>query len=142
MSDRFRLTKRVAKAVGINETKALAAVNSVIEQMGLGLLRDGRIELRGIGVFRTEFKPKRIQTFHIWKKKTVYGGYTRVYFKPGKGLRVAVNGGRDYEWSETEKEQVRRGIYDRRRDQVRQQKGSGEAPGIKTTPKSWGDTRS
>ena len=141
MSARYHLAARVAKALGVSERRGLVYIDALFTAMREGLAEDGRIEIRDIGVWRTKFRPKTIRTIHLWKKKAVYGGMVKIYFKPGVGLRSAVNGGQDYVWSKN-KNKVRLSSYPPRRDKVCEQEGSGEVPRVETTPKSWRDSRS
>ncbi len=69
------------------------AVEIVLEEIALALARGGRVELRGFGAFsvrkrnaRTGRNPRTGATVKVAAKRVPF-------FKPGKELRLKVNGG-------------------------------------------------
>lgn len=71
------------------------AVDIVLEEIGEALAQGGRVELRGFGAFsvrereaRTGRNPRTGQTVRVSAKRVPF-------FKPGKELRLKVNGGEE-----------------------------------------------
>lgn len=71
------------------------AVDVVLEEIGAALAEDGRVELRGFGAFsvrkrdaRTGRNPRTGATVKVDAKRVPF-------FKPGKELRLKVNGGEE-----------------------------------------------
>jgi integration host factor subunit beta len=72
-----------------------AAFDVVLEEIALALAQDGRVELRGFGAFsvrkrkaRTGRNPRTGVTVKVDAKRVPF-------FKPGKELRLNVNGGEE-----------------------------------------------
>ncbi|MBL8542811.1 MAG: integration host factor subunit beta [Hyphomonadaceae bacterium] len=71
------------------------AVDIVLDEVGEALAQGGRVELRGFGAFsvrereaRTGRNPRTGQTVKVSAKRVPF-------FKPGKELRLKVNGGEE-----------------------------------------------
>lgn len=71
------------------------AVDIVLDEIGGALATDGRVELRGFGAFsvrkreaRTGRNPRTGDTVKVAAKRVPF-------FKPGKELRLQVNGGQE-----------------------------------------------
>jgi len=71
------------------------AVDVVLDEIGVALAEGGRVELRGFGAFsvrkreaRTGRNPRTGATVTVEAKKVPF-------FKPGKELRLKVNGGEE-----------------------------------------------
>lgn len=71
------------------------AVDIVLDEIGVALAEDGRVELRGFGAFsvrkrdaRTGRNPRTGATVKVEAKRVPF-------FKPGKELRLKVNGGEE-----------------------------------------------
>ncbi len=71
------------------------AVDIVLDEIGEALAQGGRVELRGFGAFsvrereaRTGRNPRTGQTVKVSAKRVPF-------FKPGKELRLKVNGGEE-----------------------------------------------
>jgi integration host factor subunit beta len=72
-----------------------AAVDVVLDEISTALAQDGRVELRGFGAFsvrkrdaRTGRNPRTGATVKVAAKRVPF-------FKPGKELRLKVNGGEE-----------------------------------------------
>lgn len=81
------LAQRVSELTGVRESHAAEAVDAFFEAMRESLMGEGRIELRGFGVF--EVKPTKPKPARNPKTgEIVYVPARRkVRFKPGKLLR-------------------------------------------------------
>lgn len=76
-------------------TEIERAVDVVLDEIGTALAEDGRVELRGFGAFsvrkrdaRTGRNPRTGDTVKVEAKRVPF-------FKPGKELRLKVNGGEE-----------------------------------------------
>ncbi|MBY0563618.1 MAG: integration host factor subunit beta [Hyphomonadaceae bacterium] len=79
----------------IKASEVEAAVDVVLDEIAVALAEGGRVELRGFGAFsvrkreaRTGRNPRTGQTVKVEAKRVPF-------FKPGKELRLQVNGGEE-----------------------------------------------
>ncbi len=89
------VTKLQEEMPAVKTTEVEHAVDVVLEEIALALAEGGRVELRGFGAFsvrkrdaRTGRNPRTGATVKVEAKRVPF-------FKPGKELRVQVNGGEE-----------------------------------------------
>jgi DNA-binding protein HU-beta len=82
------IINEVVNRTGISESKAAAAVETVLEGMKRALSRGERIEFRGFGIFSV--RPRKLGIGRNPRTGTVVAlaPGKAVRFKPGKGLRT------------------------------------------------------
>ncbi len=82
------IINEVVNRTGISESKAAAAVETVLEGMKWALSRGERIELRGFGIFSV--RPRKLGIGRNPRTGTAVAlaPGKAVRFKPGKGLRT------------------------------------------------------
>jgi DNA-binding protein HU-beta len=84
----------VAEATGSTKADAGKAVAAVLDAIRDGLKRGEKVALSGFGSFETaERGPRKGRNIHTGETVDV-PSMTQVRFRPGKGLKDAVNGGR------------------------------------------------
>ncbi|MBY0336343.1 MAG: integration host factor subunit beta [Acetobacteraceae bacterium] len=72
-----------------------AVVGTVFREITDTLARGGRVELRGFGAFTTRWRQPRQGRNPRTGEAVAVGGKGMPHFKPGKELRIRINGGRD-----------------------------------------------
>jgi integration host factor subunit beta len=70
-------------------------VNTVFDQIGAALVRGDRVELRGFGAFTTRHRGARLGRNPRTGAAVAVTEKGMPHFRPGKELRIRVNGGRD-----------------------------------------------
>jgi DNA-binding protein HU-beta len=86
------LVDAVAKATGASKAEAAKAVAAVLDAIRAGLKRGEKLALSGFGIFETaELGPRKGRNLHTGEAVDV-PAMTQVRFRPGKGLKDAVNG--------------------------------------------------
>ena len=87
------LAAAVAEAIGGRKGDAARAVEAVLAAVRDGLRRDGKVAIAGFGSFETARREAREGRNPRTGKPVQVAASTTVKFKPGKGLKDAVNGG-------------------------------------------------
>ena len=87
------LAAAVAAATGTNKGEATKAVAVLFELIRDGLERDGKVAISGFGSFETARREARERRNPRTGEPVRVAASTTVKFKPGKGLKDAVNGG-------------------------------------------------
>lgn len=85
------LVDAVAQATGTSKAEAAKALGAVINTIRDSLKRGEKVAIAGFGAFELAKRgPRKGRNFHIGEAIDV-PPMTQVKFKPGKGLRDAVN---------------------------------------------------
>ena len=87
------LADAVAAATGAKEGEAAKAVEAVVDAIRDGLKRDGKVAITGFGSFETAHREAREGRNPRTGKPVQVAAPTTVKFKPGKGLKDALDGG-------------------------------------------------
>jgi DNA-binding protein HU-beta len=87
------LAAAVAEVIGGKKGDAAKAVEAVVDAIRDGLKRDGKVAITGFGSFETAHREAREGRTPRTGKPVQVAASTTVKFKPGKGLRDALNGG-------------------------------------------------
>ena len=85
------LVNRVAVATGLPQTHVDRAVDRFLEELIDALVRDGRIELRNFGVFRTVDLPARVGRNPATGEPVDIPASTHVRFRAGKLMKEKLN---------------------------------------------------
>jgi DNA-binding protein HU-beta len=92
--DQQDIASAVTEATGATKAEAAKAVAAVVDAIRDGLKRGEKVAVAGFGVFETaERGPSRARNLQTGEAIDV-PAMTQVRFRPGKGLKDAVNGGR------------------------------------------------
>ena len=87
------LADAVAAATGAKKGEATKAVEAVLDAIRDGLKRDGKVAITGFGSFETAHREAREGRNPRTGKPVQVAASTTVKFRPGKGLKDALNGG-------------------------------------------------
>jgi DNA-binding protein HU-beta len=88
------LMDAVAEAIGTTKADAGKAVAAVLDAIRDSLKRGDKVALSGFGIFETvERGPRKGRNVRTGESVDIPPA-TQVRFRPGKGLKDAVNGGR------------------------------------------------
>ena len=87
------LADAVAAATGARKGEAAKAVEAVVDAIRDGLKRDGKVAITGFGSFEAARREAREGRNPRTGAKVRVAASTTVRFKPGKGLKDALNGG-------------------------------------------------
>ena len=87
------LAAAVAEATGGKKGDAAKAVAAVLDAIRDGLERDGKVAIAGFGSFETARREAREGRDPRTGKPLQVAASTTVKFRPGKGLKDALNGG-------------------------------------------------
>ena len=87
------LAAAVAEATGAKQGDAAKAVEAVLAAVRDGLERDGKVAIAGFGSFETVRREAREGRNPRTGEPVRVAASTTVKFRPGKGLKDAVNGG-------------------------------------------------
>ena len=87
------LADAVAEKAGINKPEATKAVAAMLEAIKEGLTRGERIAISGFGTFEAVRRQAREGRNPQTGGKVQIAASTAVKFKPGKGLKEALNAG-------------------------------------------------
>jgi DNA-binding protein HU-beta len=87
------LAAAVAEATGARKGDAAEAVEALLAAIRDGLRRDGKVAITGFGSFETARREAREGRNPRTGAKVQIAASTTVKFRPGKGLKDAVNGG-------------------------------------------------
>jgi DNA-binding protein HU-beta len=87
------LAAAVAEAIGGKRGDAARAVEAVLAAIRDGLRRDGKVAIAGFGSFETARREAREGRNPRTGKPVQVAASTTVKFRPGKGLKDALNGG-------------------------------------------------
>ena len=87
------LAAAVAEATGAKQGDAAKAVEAVLAAIRDGLKRDGKVAIAGFGSFETARREAREGRNPRTGEAVQVAASTTVKFKPGKGLKDALNGG-------------------------------------------------
>jgi len=87
------LAAAVAEVIGGKKGDAAKAVEAVVDAIRDGLKRDGKVAITGFGSFETVRREAREGRNPRTGKPVQVAASTTVKFKPGKGLKDALNGG-------------------------------------------------
>ncbi len=87
------LAAAVAEAIGGRKGDATRAVEAVPAAIRDGLRRDGKVAIAGFGSFETARREAREGRNPRTGKPVQVAASTTVKFRPGKGLKDALNGG-------------------------------------------------
>jgi DNA-binding protein HU-beta len=86
------LADAVAKAIGVNKADAAKAVAAVLDALRASLQRGEKVAIAGFGSFETAQRGRRMgRNLHTGEALEIPAGVA-VKFKPGKGLKDAVQG--------------------------------------------------
>jgi DNA-binding protein HU-beta len=88
------LSSAVANKTGMSKAKAAEAVHAVLEsiQGALSQKDGGKVSIAGFGVFEVVERPERMGRNPQTGTQIKIAASRAIKFKPGKGLRDAVNG--------------------------------------------------
>ena len=84
------LIERVAKAAGLEKTKAKAAIEATIDLVTKELKRGGRVQLTGFGTFSTTRRKKRMGVNPKTGAKITIPARKVPKFSAGKALKDAI----------------------------------------------------
>ena len=87
------LAAAVAEAIGEKKGAAAKAVEAMLAAIRDGLLRDGKVAIAGFGSFETARREAREGRNPRTGRPVQVAASTTVKFRPGKGLKDALNGG-------------------------------------------------
>ena len=87
------LAAAVAEATGARRGDTAKAVGAVLDAIRDGLKRDGKVAISGFGTFETRRREAREGRNPRTGARVHVAASTTVKFKPGKGLKGAVDGG-------------------------------------------------
>ena len=87
------LEDAVAKATGAKKTEAAKAVVAMLDVIKESLKRGEKVAISGFGSFETAHREAREGRNPRTGEPAQIAASTTVKFKPGKGLKDAVNGG-------------------------------------------------
>ena len=87
------LAAAVAEAIGGKKGDAAKTVEAVVDAIRDGLKRDGKVAIAGFGSFETVRRAAREGRNPRTGEPVQVAASTTVKFKPGKGLKDALNGG-------------------------------------------------
>ena len=87
------LAAAVAEATGASKGDTAKAVGAVLDAIRDGLKRDGKVAISGFGTFETRRREAREGRNPRTGEPVRVAASTTVKFRPGKGLKDAVNGG-------------------------------------------------
>ena len=87
------LADAVAKAIGVNKAEAAKAVAAVLDTIRDSLKRGEKIAIGGFGSFETAHREARPGRNPKTGEVVEIPAGIVIKFKPGKGLKDAVNGG-------------------------------------------------
>ena len=90
--NRSELVRRVAGETGLGAAEADAAVKAVLASVAGALARDGTVRIVGFGTFAAKRRPARTGRNPRTGAPIAVPASRAVSFRPGKALRVAVNG--------------------------------------------------
>ena len=85
------LNSAVAAAIGKPKSEASKAVQAVLQGIQDTLKKGGKVSIAGFGVFEVAHRPAREGRNPQTGKAIKIAASNAVKFKPGKGLRDAVN---------------------------------------------------
>jgi len=84
------LAERLAERLGISKSKAVETLNAVVEIIQESLVKEGAVELRGVGTLKVEEKPAT--------EKKIFGKVTKIPARKvvklvtSKSLKEKLNG--------------------------------------------------
>jgi DNA-binding protein HU-beta len=88
------LVDAVAAATGARKAEVAKAVGAVLDAIRDGLKRGERVTIPGFGAFEIAQRgPRKGRNIHTGETVEIPAG-AAIKFRPGKGLKDAVNGGR------------------------------------------------
>ena len=70
-------------------------ISTIFDEIGASLARGDRVELRGFGAFTARRRAARVGRNPRTGEAVSVSGKGMPHFRPGKELRIRVNGGRD-----------------------------------------------
>jgi DNA-binding protein HU-beta len=85
------LTAAVARETGMTKASAAKAVHAVLHAIQNALAEGQRVAIAGFGVFEVSHRPARSGRNPRTGESIQIAAQNSVKFKPGKGLRDAVN---------------------------------------------------
>ncbi len=85
------LNKEVADATGMTKASASKAVHAVLASIQKALAKGQKVSIAGFGVFEVTHRPARKGRNPRTGETITIPAANAVRFKPGKGLREAVN---------------------------------------------------
>ncbi|GBD44242.1 DNA-binding protein HU [bacterium HR40] len=85
------LTAAVAKETGMTKASASKAVHAVLNAIQNALAQGQRVSIAGFGVFEVSHRPARTGRNPRTGETIQIAATNAIKFKPGKGLRDAVN---------------------------------------------------
>ncbi len=86
------LSSSVATATGMKKTEATKAVSAVLHGIQDALKKGEKVSITGFGVFEVSDRPEREGRNPQTGQNIKIAASKAVKFKPGKGLKDAVNG--------------------------------------------------
>ena len=90
------ISQEVANVLDISVRKATVIVESVFNELKQGLIKDGKVTVRGFGSFQTRNKNKRIGRNPKTGEEAVISARTVPTFKASKLFKSKVNRSDDY----------------------------------------------
>ncbi len=90
---KLELIERIADQYDISRREAEVAVNTFFESIVEALKRGEKVELRGFGVFKVREKRAMVGRNPKTGEKVQVPAKRVPYFKAGKDLKAAINGG-------------------------------------------------
>jgi len=85
------LIDRVAKATGLEKTKAKSAIEATLDIVTKELKRGGRVQLTGFGTFSTSRRKKRMGVNPKTGAKITIPARKVPKFSPGKALKDSIS---------------------------------------------------
>lgn len=83
-TNRVELAKALAEKLRQPEWRVFRIINAVFEEMKNKLLTDGKIEIRGFGIFKVKIRKGRIYLNPQNKSRIMVNDRKTVTFKPSK----------------------------------------------------------
>ncbi len=89
---RPELVGRIARAAGLTPDQARAALDAVLDGITEGLAEGRTVRLTGFGAFVPADRPEREGRHPATGARLVHPATRTVRFRPGEGLKSALNG--------------------------------------------------
>jgi len=90
--NKTELIKAVAQKADITQKDAEKAINAIFAVIEDALIKDDKVQIIGFGTFETRAREERKGRNPRTKEEITIAASKHPVFKPGKGLKEAVNG--------------------------------------------------
>jgi nucleoid DNA-binding protein len=85
--NRREITQSIARRTGLRLEEVERIVEGILDGVRAALLRNEKVEIRGLGTFETRFRrPKKARVIKTGQEILVPGHYAP-HFRPGRALR-------------------------------------------------------